>query len=834
MATVALTDKELTSVRALTKDTLKADVHVDILSIDKIFTLEKLKKNKENYSDRFLVLVSEPGRILIIKSKFTGKSISENILILTVNEIKYYTHKNKENTLFYCIELIYNDRTKSIIICSSNSDLINKILISLLSIIYMISQCAMFEPKLTDINKDTIISKIDRIKFKLTSAQILSLSYQILCIIENVIIDKNLYELFSDIKFHDTNHIFDINYILKHYTILAIKNGNKYKINLREVLVIIHALHYVDSFSHIHLDGITINEEIAVRLAKLIVRNENIQSIALRKTGINGKMFEVFNSVIDKEIIKNTKLTKRMKILDHLTLSHNNLQLSGDENKKKKKRGIGDGENTFFGCMDGNVLCVKKFYLSRCNLNRELLSEIIDAVINYKYLEKIDLSFNNLGSDSIITYKLSQFMKKVQNLQSLLLKGCQLQLNFLQDLLTNKTYNYRELLQFIDLSGNIMTHYGAIAIGQILQNTIVPAIKIDLSSIQNMDHVMLESILFGPFRGAFKNIYIEIILSNVNFGDNNEYLKALSNTIRFAQQQKNDCNGIQCMDLSRNNLGPVFDIVCQSYISNFYCLEAINLDFNFKLNKTKKGFYSDMIKALCIGIGKLNKLNSLSLRGDWANNLYLTYDDLLPLLQFLSEKECKLQCLYLDGNRIKDDGCKIIANSLKTNNTLQIISIEDNKCTFKGFLKIMQSISAQETNCKLIDVPLHSVLDDSNFTKKIKKNADIINKCIKIINENDMKQTEQEEKNEYEKYNPFDFGYGSDKYVKIVTKEQRPFDVFSFFGAEVFFLDVVKSDDGKNLDIKGYCVNEWRGDGEIVIEEQKKKRNAWDKVVAWQ
>ena len=751
MAVSELTDKELTSVRTLSRDSLKSDVRINILSIDKILILEKLKKNKEQYHERYLVICSEPGRLLTIKSKLVGKTISENILIITINEIKHYVHNNE----FYCIEIIFNDKLKSIILCTKSIKILNKILINLLSVTFMISQCAIFEPKLINISKEEILDKIDRSsltsKFVLSNNQILALSYQILCIVENVIIDKNLYELFIDKEFHETNHIFDINYILRHYTSLAIKNkknkksSNKYKINPREVLVIIHSLNYVNSFTHLHLDGIIITENIASRLGKLIARNNTIQSIALRKTRINAKTFYILMSVIDKEIIKNNKLIKKMKILDHFTLSHNNLQLINDGSEKKKKNKNNDNDDqhqSFFESMDGNVLCVRKLYISRCNLNRILLSEIIDAVINYKYLEKIDLSFNNFYNDSIITFKLSQFCKKIEILQSLLLKECKLQLTFLQDLI-NSSYDYRHNLSFLDLSGNIMTHYGAIAIGQILQNTLCSMIKIDLSNIKNMDHSMLESILYGPFRSPFKNIYIQLIFNNCSF-DNNEYLKALSNMIRFAQQQKNDCNGIQSIDLSLNNLGNKFDIICESYISNFYCLESINFDHNFKLNKTKKGYYSSSINALCLAIEKLPKLTNVSLRGDWANNLYLTYDDLLPILKFIAntENKCNLLYLCLDGNRIKDDGCKIIANSLKTNNKLKILSIEDNKCSFKGFKYILQSIIECKDidTIKLCDIPIHSILDDPNFKSKIKKNRDKIEQCIKIIQQNRLNE----------------------------------------------------------------------------------------------
>eukprot|EP00484_Ammonia_sp_Unknown_P026666 CAMPEP_0197035866 /NCGR_PEP_ID=MMETSP1384-20130603/13536_1 /TAXON_ID=29189 /ORGANISM="Ammonia sp." /LENGTH=926 /DNA_ID=CAMNT_0042465969 /DNA_START=26 /DNA_END=2806 /DNA_ORIENTATION=- len=747
----APTDKELTSLRAFAKETLKSDVHVDILAIDKIFVLEKLKKNKEKIEERFLVTVKEPGRLLLVKSKLVGKSATDNILLITLNEMKFYVHNNE----YYCIELEYNDRSKSIILCTKNKPLVQKLQINLLSIAHMLSQCIVFEPQLTAISKEAVLDKIDRAKFQLSNARVLGLAYQIFCIVESVLIDKPLLDLFMDADFHEMNHIFDVYFVLKHYTSIGAKNPKQFKLNLREVLVILHALSMVTSFTHLHLDNIPMTDEIANRLGKLLARNDAITSVALRKTQVNATTFFTFNTMFDREIVKNTKMVKKMKVLEHLTLSHNNLQLIGNEHQKKKKKKKGDEANSpsFFGSLDGNVLAARKLYLSRCNLNQELVSQIVDSGINYAYLEKIDLSFNDFQNNSIVTMKLSQFCRKVQVLQSLLLKDCKLQLTFLQDIIGSKNgYDYREQLQFLDLSGNVMTHYAANAIGTILQNTMCPVFKLDLSNITTMDHAMLESILVAPFRAPFKNIYIDLVFKSVGF-DNNEYLKGLSNAIRFAQQQKNDCNGIQCIDLSANNLGSKFDIVCDSYIANFYSLDTLNLDFNFKLNKTKKGFYAPSITSLCNALTKLKKLRTLSLCGDWANNLYLTYDDLLPLLQYIanSENQCNLEALFLQGNRILDDGCKIIANSLKTNKKLKILDIEDNKCSFKGFLSIIKAIVECENSedIKLCDIPLHSVLDDPNFKSKIKKNREKIEKCITIIQHNrELDQQQQLEQKE--------------------------------------------------------------------------------------
>merc|ERR1712130_407147 len=111
-------------------------------------------------------------------------------------------------------------------------------------------------------------------------------------------------------------------------------------------------------------------------------------------------------------------------------------------------------------------------------------------------------------------------------------------------------------------------------------------------------------------------------------------------------------------------------------------------------------------------------------------------------------KQCEhLQYLYLDGNRIKDDGCKVIAASIKLNNTLKIISIEDNKCTFKGFKLLIDAIITNKDQTFLCDIPIHSILDDTNFNKKIKKNSEKIKQCITIIQKNrslDIKEQEKE------------------------------------------------------------------------------------------
>ena len=130
--------------------------------------------------------------------------------------------------------------------------------------------------------------------------------------------------------------------------------------------------------------------------------------------------------------------------------------------------------------MDSGLLCAKKLFFSRCRLDRGLLEQIVDGVIDYDFLEKLDLSFNALGGDGLVTLKLSAMCRRVRCLEALLLRDCGLTLSFLQDLLVDDGYDWRRTLTQLDLAGNVMTHYAASAIGTILQSTVCIELMGDL------------------------------------------------------------------------------------------------------------------------------------------------------------------------------------------------------------------------------------------------------------------------------------------------------------------------------------------------------------------
>ncbi len=66
--------------------------------------------------------------------------------------------------------------------------------------------------------------------------------------------------------------------------------------------------------------------------------------------------------------------------------------------------------------------------------------------------------------------------------------------------------------------------------------------------------------------------------------------------------------------------------------------------------------------------------------------------------------------------------------------------MEQNKCSFKGFLRIIECIVAAEEavsgSITLCDIPMASILDDPSFRSKVKKHSAKIRRCIEVIHRN--------------------------------------------------------------------------------------------------
>ena len=98
--------------------------------------------------------------------------------------------------------------------------------------------------------------------------------------------------------------------------------------------MLLHSLHFVSSFNALHLDGIPLTESMAKRLAKLVARNDCVQSVALRNCLLSAVSWQTFSAVAHDEI---SRSDRKQRVLEHLTMSHNELRRHSLSAPSKKR-----------------------------------------------------------------------------------------------------------------------------------------------------------------------------------------------------------------------------------------------------------------------------------------------------------------------------------------------------------------------------------------------------------------------------------------------------------------------------------------------------------------
>ena len=193
-----------------------------------------------------------------------------------------------------------------------------------------------------------------------------------------------------------------------------------------------------------------------------------------------------------------------------------------------------------------------------------------------------------------------------------------------------------------------------------------------------------------------------------------------------------NATGMLCMNLGRNNIGPLGCMEIKNWIvnsddsNNQYCeLRAINLILNHITDEGVK----QLAEALTNNNCKLNSLNLASNnktdegvkhlaealtnnncklnRLDLTNN-HITDEDLKHLAEALTNNNCKLNSLNLAKNNISDEGVKHLAEALTNNNCkLNCLDLTGYNITDEGVKHLAEALT--NNNCKLNSLVLEGV-----------------------------------------------------------------------------------------------------------------------------
>ena len=261
------------------------------------------------------------------------------------------------------------------------------------------------------------------------------------------------------------------------------------------------------------------------------------------------------------------------------------------------------------------ITSLRKLYLSHTKLSEEASKELADVVKNNTSLEELDLSFNNLQSSTVA--KILKALSEVSNLRVLRLSGNEMLKEAVEAMACVIKSNF--CLEELFLSNNNLSS-SAVVILQALQ---------EISNLKKLNFS------YNSSSGKVSNALANII-------KNNSHLKELH--------------------LACNQLKSTTVVILQvlKEISN---LKLLDLDGN--------GLDAAVVDDLVDVIKSNSSLRSLSLSN---NNFHLSAVKILKALK----EVFKVEHFYLDNNSMSDVIVDNLADMIKNNPCLEILSLSNN------------------------------------------------------------------------------------------------------------------------------------------------------------
>ena len=214
---------------------------------------------------------------------------------------------------------------------------------------------------------------------------------------------------------------------------------------------------------------------------------------------------------------------------------------------------------------------------------------------------------------------------------------------------------------------------------------------------------MTDSKISSLFRGLTKSCSVkQLLLTKNDFG-----IEGIRSMVPFLQNSPN----LSKLDLTgnRNITTGVFELLVNALngrpienlqlrrckIDNISALENCALPCLRELSLQKNNI-QNMGSAFALE-------NYTSLGELYLSSTYFGIDGCRTIANLLRKKGCSLDTLYLTHADINDEGIEILANSLRHNTSLKILSLESNSFQERGYralLKLLMDVSSIESTYK--------------------------------------------------------------------------------------------------------------------------------------
>eukprot|EP01027_Heterolobosea_sp_BB2_P009525 GEZU01014029.1.p1 GENE.GEZU01014029.1~~GEZU01014029.1.p1 ORF type:complete len:825 (-),score=258.10 GEZU01014029.1:123-2384(-) len=354
----------------------------------------------------------------------------------------------------------------------------------------------------------------------------------------------------------------------------------------------------------------------------------------------------------------------------------------------------------FFGKFGSRLEYLKGYYMESCSVVglhpiRKFCFQIDTAIDNKATLENIDLSGSSLN-DTTIEYVTKAIQRALEYVpeqgfpwnENLDIQLLDLSNNDITEEGVSTIVNLFKLtpnLRYFNMSGNIIENKGAMALatGLALCSKIETVILKECSvgnkgiaalieacgnrdsfTTLNMEDNRITDI--GATKTLGKFLESNNTLTHLNLSKNRIEFKGLEAILKGLEKN----SALEYFDISDNPIG-----ASKGGMRLVAAIEKNNSLTGLRAADNK--FTGEVLSKIGAALAKKKKFEKL----DLSNNLFSQKMDKAgakEFAQFLSEQDCELAELNLDNNELDSEFGEALADALKTNNSLTVLSLKNN------------------------------------------------------------------------------------------------------------------------------------------------------------
>ena len=214
---------------------------------------------------------------------------------------------------------------------------------------------------------------------------------------------------------------------------------------------IIQAMQNVSSLQYLDFSKISVDNELASDVSRLMINNSKLKKLNLCKLTLNQSGFEhLKNHLVKITGLKSFSITDYAFTTQDATILATAITINSKIHEISLSNGMIDIDQLLNILSCNNNIKLKLLNLSNCQFQSNDIKQILSVIKDIKYLQHVDLSANEMTSDAI--NEMATMIKNNKHIQSLFLPNSVFDQNDLRIII--QAMQTVSLLQYVDLNTN--------------------------------------------------------------------------------------------------------------------------------------------------------------------------------------------------------------------------------------------------------------------------------------------------------------------------------------------------------------------------------------------